>query len=470
MRAAIFALLLLLPRLVAGESFAEKFETIKREATPQELYAILYDVPKGGDLHDHLGGAGFSELWWRLANDPTLTGGETFYTRLRVNGCNPECDTPLLYYRTVRESVRNSYSSCCREEYEPLAKLTEEQRGAWMSSIRLDQAGEGRDEFFENIWPRLGDLLDQAKVVAEAVVENMKLFHAEGVRYVEFQISPFGRRIGNRELSPDEFHQVLAERLSRPDARATGVTVRFQTNALRFAPDAEQRVEESYAFVDRHRDLWVSVNLVGREDNDKGYPLRFLETFREMRRRYPRIGLAIHGGEVDEPNHHVRDTLLLGADRIGHGTNLLTDPDTLLLLRTGKFPVEVSLVSSRLLGYTPDVSKHPFPELLRLGIPVCLSTDDRGMWDSDMTDELVTAVTQFNLSWEEIVALGRSSLEFAFVPKEIKESLLADYDEDVARFEAKYREGDWRTNAATVDVYPTGYARRHLLTGSRERQ
>ncbi len=459
----VFTLVVLPSHLATAESFSERFETIKREATPEELYAVLYDVPKGGDLHDHLGGAGFSELWWRLANDPALTGGQTFYTRVRVNGCSPECAGPLLYFRTVRESVARSYAPCCREEYEPLSELTEAQRSSWMSSIRIDRAGEGRDEFFENIWPRLGDVLDQADVVAEAAVANMKLFAAEGVRYVEFQISPFGRRIGDRELSPDEFHEVLVERLSRPDARATGVTVRFQTNVLRFAPDAERMVEESYAFVDRHRDLWVSVNLVGREDNDKGYPLRFLETFRAMRRKYPRIGLAIHGGEVDEPNRHVRDTLLLGADRIGHGTNLVTDPDTLLLMRTGKFPVEVSLVSNRLLGYTPDISKHPFPELLRLGIPVCLSTDDRGMWDSNMTDELTTAVTQFNLSWEEIVGLGRTSIEFAFVPREVKDALLADYETDIAAFEAKYRDGDWHAKAAAVDAHPTGYARRFLL-------
>jgi adenosine deaminase CECR1 len=36
------------------------------------------------------------------------------------------------------------------------------------------------------------------------------------------------------------------------------------------------------------------------------------------------VRLSIHAGEVDEPNDHVRDTLLLGADRIGHGVNLIT--------------------------------------------------------------------------------------------------------------------------------------------------
>jgi adenosine deaminase CECR1 len=209
----------------------------------------------------------------------------------------------------------------------------------------------------------------------------------------------------------------------------------------------------------------VSVNLVGREDNDKGYPLRFLETFREMRRRYPRIGLAIHGGEVDEPNHHVRDTLLLGADRIGHGTNLVTDPDTLLLMRTGQFAVEVSLVSNRLLGYHDDLSRHPFPELLRLGVPVSLSTDDRGMWDSNVTDEWYEAVTRFNLSWEEVVELGRNSLKFAFVPEDLKAELLEEYARDIAVFAAKYGEGDhWREKAARVDARPSGYARRHLLS------
>jgi adenosine deaminase CECR1 len=132
-------------------------------------------------------------------------------------------------------------------------------------------------------------------------------------------------------------------------------------------------------------------------------------------------------------------------------------------MRTGKFAVEMSLVSNRLLGYAEDLSLHPFPELLRLGVPVCLSTDDRGMWDSNMTDEWFEAVTRFNLSWEEIVELGRNSLEFAFVPADVKAKLLEEYERDIAVFAVRYREGDWRQAAAAVDARPSGYARRHLL-------
>jgi adenosine deaminase CECR1 len=440
-------------------SFAARFDTIRREATPEELYRILYDLPKGGDLHDHLGGAVFPDLWWRLA-----TGGGDFYTRVRFGECASSCPAPLLEFHTVRVSTWNGLSSCCRAEYEPLSELDAEEKRAWMSALKLDHPDEGREEFFEVIWPRLNEVIDQAPIIAESAVENLKLFAHEGVSYVEFQLSPFGRRMGDRELSPDEFHQLLAERLARDDAKATGVTVRMQTNVLRFHPDAERMVEESWAFVDRNRELWVSVNLVGREDNDKGYPLRFLETFREMRRRYPRIGLAIHGGEVDGPNHNVRDTLLLGADRIGHGTNLVTDPETLLLMRTGKWPVEVSLVSNRLLEYAEDLSLHPFPELLRVGVPVSISTDDRGMWDSNMTDEWFEAVTHFNLSWEEVQELGRNSLKFAFVPDEVKTELLERYERDLAAFALRYGGDDWREAAAGVEAHPSGYARRYLLS------
>ena len=117
--------------------------------------------------------------------------------------------------------------------------------------------------------------------------------------------------------------------------------------------------------------------MVGREDNDKGYPLRFLKTLRELRQTIPTVKLAIHAGEVDEPNFHARDTLLLGADRIGHGLNLITDPQTMLLMRHNKYLVEINLVSNLLLEYVSEYNQHPFPEYLRTGRHVGLEHDRR---------------------------------------------------------------------------------------------
>lgn len=127
-------------------------------------------------------------------------------------------------------------------------------------------------------------------------------------------------------ISAQEVLAYYRDRLKKADARNSGVTVRFHYALLRFASNAEQQLESMYQFVDQHRDMYVAVDMVGREDNDKGHPLRFLATLRALRYKYPDIELSIHAGEVDEPNHHIRDTLLLGANRIGHSFNLLTDP------------------------------------------------------------------------------------------------------------------------------------------------
>jgi adenosine deaminase CECR1 len=252
----------------------------------------------------------------------------------------------------------------------------------------------------------------------------------------------------------DEVVGLYRRLLASPQAKATGVEVRFQNSLLRFTPDAEQRLRDLYAITDRYRDLYVGVNMVGREDNEKGYPLRFLPVLRELRHKYPDINLSIHAGESDEPNFHVRDTLLLGAQRIGHGVNLIRDPETMLRMRNGPYMVEINLISNLLLEYVSDYSQHPFPEYLRVGIPVALSTDDRGMWDSNLSDEFFVAVKEFNLSWEEIVKLGRNSLQYSFLDEPTKQRLLANYDKRIAAFAAQFQKKGW---ASLNDAKPVSY-------------
>ncbi len=451
----------------AAETAAERFAAIRREASPAELYALLWALPKGGDLHNHLGGAGWPEVWWAIATDPQRNGGQVFYARTRFANAG----TSGLNWRgrnldhmlgvTIRGSSYDKLPAGVKAEFKALRDFTAEEKAAWMSGVVLDQPGEGRDEFFEFTWARLNELILDAHTVPELLVENMKRFGAEGLRYLEFQAPAFGMQDQNgKVLPPEEMAKRYEARLAQPDAVATGVTVRFLSTVLRFAPIAEAEIGRTYAFLDAHRDRWVGINMAGREDNDKGFPRRFLETYRAMRRQYPGIGISIHAGEVDEPNAHVRDTLLLGATRIGHGVNLITDPDTMLLMRANRFLVEINLVSNQLLEYTPDVTVHPFPEYLRFGIPVCLNTDDRGMWHSNMTDEYYTAVRTFALTWDETVSLGRASLEYAFLPAPVKAKLLAEYEAAVAAFAAKMLGADWRKTLETVKAEPSPYAKR----------
>ena len=443
----------------AKTPFSQRFEQIKKTATKEQLYAFLFDLPKGGDIHNHWDGSNFPEWWFDVATNTNLNGGNEFYTRLDLDNCEG-CGRPLQYLN-LRKSAYQELPECCQAQYKPLASLTSEEKQRWFSSLKLDQPGEGREEFFGSIFSRLGQFAETPELMAELVVENMKQLGAEGVRYMETIVTPFDSRDrdGN-PIAPEVVDSIYRQRLSQPDALATGVTIRFQIFILRFLPDAEQQIERAYAFIVQHRDLWVGVNLVGDEADENGKPLRFLETFKKLRQTYSGVELSIHAGEAVEPNDNVRNTLLLGATRIGHGVNLIADPETMQVMRDNEYLVEIQLISNLLLQYTPDLAKHPFPEYLRFGIPVCLNTDDRGIFDSNITDEYYTAVTQFDLSWDDLVVLGQNSLKYAFLEPAIKRKLLKDYAYRISRFARKYADDSWSRTLAEVKPITSGYSRK----------
>lgn len=456
-----FPLLALTLVLTAGAApFADRFAEIRKTARPEEMYAFLYALPKGGDLHNH-SGSERPEWIYAILTDPARNGGDVFYTRARFAAA-PDAIAPAKRFHNIRQFGYDQLSDEVKKEYVRLDALTADERVAWCDSLRLDRPGEGRTEFFAVLWPRRGAISSSLPAITESLVANLKAFGAEHMRYLETQFDVDGVKDNQgRPIPTEEAVAFVKHRLAQPDVTATGVTVRFQESIVRFFPDTEASIARAYAFVDAHRDMWVGLNLVGIEENGHGYPARFLETFRELRRNHPTLALSIHAGEMDGNDSHIRDTLLLGASRIGHGVNLIKDPDTLLLLQQSRrVLIEINLISNRLLEYTPDLRRHPFPEYLRTGVPVCLNTDDRGMWDSNLTDEYYTAVTTFNLSWEEIVQLGRSSLTYSFAQPDVKAQLLADYDRAVAAFEARFTPADSLKLLADVKPVTYGYGKR----------
>jgi len=428
---------------VQGAHAQDWFEAFKDRATPAQLHQFLYVMPKGGDLHLHITGSVLSEWIYEIALDQSANGYR-YYSKHKIENCPSGLiggrSTPyLMLYQTVDQVGYDALDPCEQQEYVALDEFTPLQIERWQNGLRLDKPYEGRDEFFSKHWERLGDLGRNPYLIGEFLVRNMQAFTAEGLVYMEPQVPIFGfRQADGQTLTPDEVMAIYINRLAEKDAQDTAMTIRMQVSLLRFLPDAEDILTYLYKFAHAYEQV-VAVNFVGREDNDKGYPLRFLDTLRELRKTYSGVQLSIHAGEVDEPNYHVRDTLLLGADRIGHGVNLITDPATLIDMRYGPYLVEINLISNLLLEYITDYDQHPFPEYLRTGVPVALSTDDRGMWDSTMTDEFFVAVSEFDLSWTEVLTLSRNSLRYSFLEDDEKQRVLALYNKRIERFEKDFR-------------------------------
>ena len=455
--------------LYISKGVEKAWSSLKADASPEDLYRVLYALPKGGDIHHHLGGGMLPEMIWDIATDPKRNGGQKFYTRVRISSLNlidiggATDSRNLSGWVTIAGHSYDRLPASVKRDFKPLVDLTDQELKAWKNAMFLDHAGEGRDEFFEYIWNRLGDILQSIDVMIELTVENMKRFGAEGVRYMEIQSRFRGWNDGKgNQISKDEATRRFLDRFDQADAKATGVLVRFQSIVLRFADNAIQGVEEYFEYTYNHPELWLGINMAGREDDNRGYPSKFTDVYDRMLRKFPGVGISIHAGEAEKKDTHIFDTLRLGATRIGHGINLYRDPPTMQMMRGKNYLIEINLISNHLLGYTPDLDQHPFPIYMRHGIPCCLNTDDRGMWHSNMTDEYYVAVTRFNLTWKELVTLGENSLKHSFLDDDTKAHLLQEYHQDLAAFQNRLENEGWKSIAGGAQAVTYDYGKKHL--------
>jgi adenosine deaminase CECR1 len=449
--------------IASSLSFEAQFRRIAATVNRSELYEFFREMPKGGILHIHSEYAVPPVFWLQAAIAESRQSANEYYARTQEESCPAETAKPILFV-TIRRSAWERLSACEKQSFKPLSLLSSEERISWMEALTVSSGAGARHKFFQDIVARLEELCTDPEIMLQVVPEVMREAQSEHVEYLELQFDPTSMRdAAGNGVSAEAFVKTLKGRLQEPAVADTGVLVRFQIAAYRFASDPDNELANAFKFVNDHRDLWVGVNFLGEEGRPGGELSRFASAFQKMRAQYD-IPLSLHAGELDLPGHEVRDALFLGASRIGHAVNLITDPVTMLLMRHADIPIETSLVSNKLLNYTPDLATHPFPLYLRSGIPMCLNTDDPGAFGGTLSDEFFLAETVYHLSWNEIVGLARNSIQYAFLDGEAKADLMARLDHNLTRFEARMSAANWR-HALDGSHTQSGFAKRYLQLG-----
>jgi len=150
-------------------------------------------------------------------------------------------------------------------------------------------------------------------------------------------------------------------------------------------------------------------------------------------------GLTMHAGEEGpQAPENVRDAIIMGSTRIGHGIQVYYDPVITEYVRRKKVPFVNSIASNWRLSNIKnnDLTLHPFIQLIRLGIPIALSTDDEGMFDTDIANECVLAISNSNVQYSELKATSYTSVTASFANEKIKDSLMTKLDAKFKSFEA----------------------------------
>lgn len=139
----------------------------------------------------------------------------------------------------------------------------------------------------------------------------------------------------------------------------------------------------------------------------------------------------VHAGELGGPESVREAVEILGAERIGHGIAAVNDPKLMALLAERSIGLEICPTSNlrtgalaRCLGRAqPRIADHPLPKLLRVGIPVTLSTDDPAMFDATLAHEFDT-LGEMGVQEQEITGIAQNAFRGAFLPSADKVALL----------------------------------------------
>ena len=224
-------------------------------------------------------------------------------------------------------------------------------------------------------------VLDRPEVLEQVAFEVVEDVRLEGTRRVELRFSP-GFVCERSGLSWEDALTGFEAGLRRaaqafPEVRTGLICIASRDYGIESAAHTAE-------FFLKHRDRFVGLDLAG---NEQDFPCRLFENaFRPVRDQG--LNITIHAGESAGPDQIWEAIEHLGARRIGHGIACVRDPQLMERLRRDSICLEMCPTSNWLTRCVPSFEAHPLPRVLRAGIPVCINTDDPGVFAVTLPEEV----------------------------------------------------------------------------------
>jgi len=423
----------------AGEREARRqFDRVKDD--PVALRRFLFAMPKGADLHNHLSGGIYAESYinW-AAEDGKCVDLQTFAVimapcdidsgQTRFADIQADWDTVnrIIDGFSVRNYQRGQVSGH-KQFFSTFARFAGAAVGREGDMLAEASARAAR----QNV-PYLELMQSSGMLSAQSVADNPDLFDAS---------LPVEQLLNNNSISNlvtdtiarlDGIEQRRREVLACDQDNADPgckVNIRYLAQVIRTTPRRQVLAQTLLAVrLIAADDRYVGLNFVAPEDHsitlrDHQWQMEQIATAAASLPEEQRK-ITLHAGELalglvppEYLGRHVRQAIeIAGARRIGHGVDIVHDPDydqLMTWMADNSVAVEINLTSNDIiLGVSG--AEHPFESYRRHGVPITLSTDDAGVLRIDLTHEYQRGVETYDLSYQEIKRISRNAPSYSFL-------------------------------------------------------
>lgn len=297
--------------------------------------------------------------------------------------------------------------------------------------ITLKSQAEFQDRFMilepmNDLGTVLNKFLDTQRLLATPEILERVAFEAcedvykkENVRIVEFRYAPTFIQQGHEDMSFDDIHQAILRGVKTAEESypmAVGLIAIIQ----RILPlKAAEKVTE---FAIANKDTFVGIDIA---DNEEGFDSKpFASLF--VQAKTAGLGITVHSGEAPHPKspRWVMDAIeVLGAERIGHGVQIINDESVMKVVRDRKIPLELCPTSNMLTNAIPDLKKHPLKKLFDYGILTTINTDDPGIFNTNLNREYRICREMLGMSDKELETCAQYAAENSFIPLEKRQKV-----------------------------------------------
>jgi adenosine deaminase len=411
---------------------ARYFEKAKENEA--ELIALLQDMPKGADLHNHSSGTIEAELVLQAAIDGGLyfdRASKTFVEERPKGGAD-------AYFDAEQMQASGDGSGLMRSEILDALSMRE-------SDLEASGGESGHDRFF-SFWERTGAAYPSQADIYRSLFRRAVV---DRVGYLELMDNVEAADVAEIDGVLDE---VLAEFAA--DGLEWGLEVNFITTVSRNQPlgGFKSSLDEALAAQYEPSLRIVGTTILSPEDSYISQR-DFEAQMQAIDEAYARLSaergapprLSLHAGELtleyatyESMFDRVSTSIERGhASRIDHGTSIAWNLDTYGLLqrmRDEGIGVTVCLSSNdAILGLSGD--RHPFELYRAAGVPVALATDDMGIERTNLTYEHVRAAREFDLGYYDLKELAYDSIKMALATDESKAAMKLALDERFKAYE-----------------------------------
>lgn len=275
-------------------------------------------------------------------------------------------------------------------------------------------------------------LVSDAESLSYAVNSVLNDFEDDGVRYLELRTTP--RAIPSAGISKDDYVNTVTTAVFQrtfsgvEQGRMYSQSYKMTTRII-LSVDRKNTLEEAnevVALAVKFRDSGVAgVDLCG---NPARRPISHLQPAFAAARA-AKIPITLHFAEIAQNGPGELQTLLSWEpQRLGHVIHVPEDLRKVIIER--KLCLELCLSCNVLANLSKGgFAAHHFGEWWRAGVPIALSTDDVGIFESPLSNEYLLAAQHFGLDRKQLSELSRNAVDMMFGGEKDKKRMLGWMDE-----------------------------------------